>query len=91
MSNGIMRIVDLLKSSYWSDRDKAMFALFALTEGRDRWLLRRIEKEAEKELSEMALWHSRSHAMLACVILGRIRGLSDQEIFDKWRDYRKTR
>ena len=73
--------VDLMNSLEWSDRNKAAFALTALTVTRDAELLRLVRERALDSLVEMARWHALGHAAAAGMILGRIAGMPDNEIF----------
>ncbi len=72
--------VRMLNSLIWTDRNKATFVLMQLTENRDPKLLNRLREEALPSLIEMARW--RSHALSALILLGRIAGIPDQEIFE---------
>jgi len=76
--------VDMLNSLIWSDRNKSSMALMYLTERRDPALLADLREHAMTSLIEMARWKSTGHAMTSFVILGRIAGLPDKEIFDDW-------
>lgn len=71
----------LLRSPVWTDRNKAAFALVQLTTPRDPALLGAIDRDARAELEQMARWHSMGHALPALVILGRVRGMTDDQIF----------
>jgi hypothetical protein len=73
--------IDLLTSLEWTDRNKASFALAALTTTRDAELLRELRERALPSLIEMARWRAPGHALAAAVVLGRIGGLPDDEIF----------
>ncbi len=72
--------VDLLNSPFWTDRNKASFALTELTAGRDPQLLALLGDRALPSLLEMARWKSRMHAPMALVILGRMAGLSEEAV-----------
>jgi hypothetical protein len=76
--------VDMLNSLIWSDRNKSSMALMNLTERRDPALLADLRQHALTSLVEMARWKITGHAMMSFVILGRIAGLPDKEIFDDW-------
>jgi hypothetical protein len=79
----------LLHSVYWTDRDKALFCLVALTEGREKNLLASLKKQALKPLLQMSQWRSKSHAFLAYIVLGRVVGVEDEEIFRSWQEGRQ--
>jgi hypothetical protein len=70
----------MLNSCIWSDRNKSSGALAQLTEKRDFALLAEIRNEALPSLLEMASWKHFGHAVYALMILGRIGGLTDDEI-----------
>lgn len=76
--------VDLLNSPVWTDRNKASFALLALSASRDSSLFARLRANALPALFDMARWRNPGHAAPACIILGRLGGMSDQEIQDAW-------
>ena len=76
-------LMGMLASVTWTDRNKASLVLMALTSGRDSTLLATLDARARGELEEMAHWRTQ-HALPAFVMLGRIRGLSDDEIFGAW-------
>jgi len=72
--------IELLNSCIWTDRNKSSAALAELTEQRDPLLLAALQKQALPSLLEMAQWKSMGHAWSSLMILGRIGGLSDDEI-----------
>ena len=72
--------VRLLRSGAWSDHNKASLLLLALTKGRDPAVLTLLRTDALDSLIEMARWRSVGHAEAACVILGRIAGLSEDAL-----------
>lgn len=74
--------IRMLNSYVWSDRNKASFALFQLTESRNPKLLRKLHKEALASLIEMARWKSPGHAMFSLIILGRIAGIPEKDLFE---------
>jgi hypothetical protein len=76
--------IALLNSLVWTDRNKAGFALMALTQGRNPALLAQLREQALPSLVEMARWKNPGHALIYCVILGRIAGLPGREI---WSDF----
>ena len=75
-------IADLLRSIYWTDRNKAAFALAALTESRDPALLSTLATSYLDPLIEMTRWKSSGHAMMAAMILGRVGGMTDAATFE---------
>lgn len=75
--------IDLLNSLHWSDRNKASFALAALTTAREPALLAALRApHALAALVEMARWRASGHAFAPAVILGRLAGMSEQDIFE---------
>lgn len=73
--------IEMLSSIVWTDRNKSSWVLMQLTQTRDSALLARLRTEALPSLVEMARWKAPGHAMAAVVMLGRIAGLGDGEIF----------
>jgi hypothetical protein len=73
------RFVDLLCSSSWSDRNKGLMLLQALTAARDAALLRELRARAWTSLLQMAEW-PKGHAVSARLILGRIAGIPDAQL-----------
>jgi hypothetical protein len=82
-------LVGMLKSLTWTDRNKASLVLMALTAARDSALLATLQARALPELMEMALWQSSGHALAPLLILGRIGGVSDDEILAAWAEERR--
>jgi hypothetical protein len=76
--------IEMLNSIIWSDRNKAAFALVNLTEDRNPAVLAQLRERALPALVEMAQWNSLAHALPAFILLGRIAGLSEQQIHQAW-------
>jgi hypothetical protein len=76
--------VTMLSSPEWSDRNKAIFVLLGLTKQRDPRWAERFRGDALGSLAEMARWQSPDHAQDAFKLLGRVVGLSDEEIVRAW-------
>jgi hypothetical protein len=72
--------IEMLNSCSWTDRNKSSAALAELTVQRDPAVLSEIQKQALGSLLEMARWKWMGHAWSSLMILGRIGGLSDEEI-----------
>jgi hypothetical protein len=72
--------IEMLNSCIWSDRNKSSGALAKLTEKRSPALLAEIRNQALPSLLEMAIWKNLRHAVYSLMILGRIGGLTDNEI-----------
>jgi hypothetical protein len=77
--------IGFLNSVLWTDRNKGVFALIALTESRDPALLAQLRARALPSLVEMARWTNPDYAMAAYVILARIAGLDDEAAFQAWQ------
>lgn len=73
--------IDALWSLYWTDRNKSSIALWQLTVSRDSKLLADLRSHALRPLIDIARWTDPGHAIPGLVLLGRIEGRSDQEIF----------
>jgi hypothetical protein len=76
--------IAMLNSIEWTDRNKSLFVLAQLTEKRDPAILADLRKQALPSLVEMAHWKARGHAQPAFFILGRLGGLSEEEIKSAW-------
>lgn len=83
--------IDLMSSLSWTDRNKASLALMQLTEGRDPKLLAALKARAFDSLVEMAQWTNPGHSMAGVVILGRMAGMPDAEIFSAFEKGEKER
>jgi hypothetical protein len=73
--------IDLMNSVAWTDRNKASLALMQLTESRDKALLAALKARAFDSIVEMAQWTNPGHAMAGIIMLGRMAGIADAEIF----------
>jgi HEAT repeats len=73
--------VDLLNSVAWTDRNKASLALIELTEGRNPTLMTALKTRAFDAMVDIAQWTNPGHAMAGIILLGRIAGMPDAEIF----------
>jgi hypothetical protein len=72
--------IDLLNSIVWTDRNKSSYALLETTEKRDPAILAEIRERALPSLVEMAHWKAIGHAQPAIFLLGRIGGMSEDDI-----------
>lgn len=76
--------VAMLNSLEWTDRNKSALVLGELTVRRDAELLKLLREKAVPALVEMARWKNDGHAGTSFFILGRVGGLSDEEIGQSW-------
>ena len=72
--------IEMLWSGFWTDRNKASGLFWVLTASRDPKLLERLRTDAFDPLVEIARWDT-DHAIAARVILGRIAGIPDSDLF----------
>jgi hypothetical protein len=72
--------IDLLNSIVWSDRNKSSYALLETTFNRDPAALAELRAKALPSLVEMARWKAIGHAQPAIFLLGRIGGMSEDDI-----------
>jgi len=72
--------IDLLDSIVWTDRNKASYALLETTFNRDPATLAELREKALPSLVEMARWKAIGHAQPAIFLLGRIGGMSEDDI-----------
>ena len=79
----------LMNSLSWTDRNKGSMVLVALTESRDKQLLGRLKKESLPVLKEMARWKNPGHAYASMMMLGRIAGFKDEEVWKAMADGNK--
>jgi len=73
--------IDLLNSLSWTDRNKSSLALMQLTESRNPALLAALKARAFDSIVDIARWTNPGHSMAGVVMLGRIAGIPDQEIY----------
>ncbi len=76
--------VEMLNSLSWSDRNQAMRALQILTDARDASVLDLLRERALPTLAEMSRWKTLAHALPAVVLLGRVAGMTEEQIQDAW-------
>ena len=76
--------IEMLNSIAWSDRTGAVNLLLTLSEKREPGVLDLIRQRAAPQLIEMARWNSLTHALPAYILLGRVAGLSENEIQGSW-------
>lgn len=76
--------IEMLNSLSWTDRTKALAALQILTDARDKDVLDLIRQRALPSVVEMARWKTLAHALPAYILVGRLTGMSEQQIQDAW-------
>lgn len=74
------KFLPLLHSIVWTDRNKAMSILEAMTRQRDPGVLALLHENALASLKEMAQWKDRSHAWDAAMLVGRIGGMEENRL-----------
>ena len=82
--------IEMLNSPIWSDRNKAIAVIHSLASGGDPALLMALREEAFDSLLEMARWQSPGHARWAFFTLGRVLGLKENDIRERWTDENRT-
>jgi hypothetical protein len=76
--------VEMLNSIVLSDRTHATMALINLTDARPAATLDLLRERALHSLVEMAQWNSLRYALPAYILLGRVGGLSEEQIQESW-------
>jgi hypothetical protein len=74
--------ISLMNSISWTDRNKSVGILLTMSEQRDKQFLRQLKNEILESLVDMAKWKSEGHAMAGYIILGRIAGWADNDIYE---------
>lgn len=82
--------IEMLNSVVLNDKLRAASALVDLTEARDPDVLAQLRERALASLVEMAQWNKLEYALPPYILLGRIGGLSEQEIQTTWTKGRRT-
>jgi hypothetical protein len=77
--------IGFLNSVSWTDRNKGVFVLMALTDSRDPALLGQLRVRALPSLVEMARWTHPGHALGAFIVLARMAGMDDGAAFQAWQ------
>jgi hypothetical protein len=75
-------ILEMLGSGTWTDHNKAVGLLEAMTTGRDPVLLAKIRSGGLVPLIEMASWSEVGHAAWARMILGRVGGIPEDKLLE---------
>lgn len=77
-------LIEMLNSLIWTDRTTAAVNLVNLTEARDGETLTQLRERAMPALIDMARWKHLAHALPAYILLGRILGLEESAIQERW-------
>jgi hypothetical protein len=77
-------LIELLNSLVLSDRLEAADILVALTDRHEVAVLDQMRERALPSLAEMARWESLRYALPPFLLVGRMAGLSEQEIQQRW-------
>ena len=72
--------IEMANSIVWTDRNKGVAVLLALTENRPTELMRQIKEGAAKSIIEMARWKNPAHALMNYVLLARLAGMPEADI-----------
>jgi hypothetical protein len=76
--------IEMLNAIEWTDRNKSLWAMVKLTYSRDPAILSELRQKTLTSLIEMARWKSSDHAQASFILLGRVAGLPEAEIFSAW-------
>jgi hypothetical protein len=74
----------MLNSIVWTDRTAAAVNLVNLTEWRNEEVLEQLRLRALDALIDMAQWKHLPHALPAYILLGRVVGMTEEEIKSVW-------
>ena len=77
-------LIELLNSLVLSDRLQAADILVTLTDRHERLVLDQMRERALPALAEMARWDTLRYALPPFLLVGRIAGLNEQEIQQRW-------
>ncbi len=72
--------VAMVRSGIWTDRNKAVALLDQLTASRDTATLKMVRDGTESALLEMARWRKVGWSYNARMVIGRLRGIPEQEL-----------
>jgi len=74
----------MMNSIVWTDWNKGSAVLLSLTEKKDEAIIKKIKEQALIPICQMANWKNPGHAMMGYLLLGRITGYSDEEIYKQF-------
>lgn len=86
----LKNIVKLLNSNKWTDKNKSSLFLSAVLNNNHKILSAQLRKESLPYLQEMALWRNNGHAFPAYLILGKLAGWTNEQIFNALSENRKA-
>ncbi len=86
----LKNIVKLLNSNKWTDKNKSSLFLSAAFNSHNQVLAEQLRKESLPALKEMALWRNNGHAFPAYLILGKLAGWNDEQIFNSLSENRSS-
>lgn len=78
--------IAMANSVVWTDRNKGVWVLMSLTENRPPALMKQLKEQALPSLIEMARWKNPSHAMMSYIVLGRLVGMKEEDIFKTFNE-----
>lgn len=78
--------IAMANSLVWTDRNKGVWVLMSLTEGRPPALMKQLKEQALASLIEMARWKNDGHAMMSYMVLGRVAGMKEEEIIKTFNE-----
>ncbi|MEZ5353313.1 MAG: hypothetical protein R2762_11805 [Bryobacteraceae bacterium] len=76
--------VEMLDSLIWQDRMTGAATLLTLTEKRNPAVIDLLRERSMDTLREMAKWQHLAHALPAFILLGRVAGMTEEEIQAAW-------
>ena len=77
--------LELVNSVALSDRVEAVRALLTLTDRGAPEVIAQIKARALPALAEMARWKSARYAVPPFLLMGRIAGIGDAEVYQQWQ------
>ena len=72
--------IPMLRSLTWTDRNKAMFLLDAVTAAREPNTIESLRRQAIEPLRQMSRWTYWDHASMSLVLLGRIAEIPEERL-----------
>jgi hypothetical protein len=81
--------IKMINSIVWTDRNKAVAVLLPLTESRDSLVLKQLKDQALPSIIEMSQWKTSGHAIMSALLLARIAGFPDEEVYKTFETSKK--